>query len=137
LLRFVGEDGSLRSAIQLHNHSGKTPAHWSVEPGPYQIKTAIAILLAPECWVEEPLVSSARKTIQQWRGSIESHPPGDLHPLLYSLEGLLLYGLARHDASACQTAARAYRRLLEWQEPDGGLPASVSGHNGHRRSDVI
>jgi hypothetical protein len=93
------------------------PSRWSTQPGPYQLKTAAALLFSVET-LPGSLRDAAWNTYDRWRSvSPEVNGPADLHPALYALEGLIEFG--RHgDTEAFELAARRFqdisRKLCRW-----------------------
>jgi hypothetical protein len=134
LCRFVSPAGTLRAALPL-NKKFADVHRWSVEPGPYQLKTVAAILSASDFGIPETLRTAVGGSIDGWRRRTDL--AGEAHPLLYSIEGLMLCGYYLRDPSLWRTAAETYARLLDYQAADGGLAASVPDSGSVQRSDVI
>lgn len=112
LARCIGPDGALATHI-IVDGGGPLPRRWSTEPGPFQAKTAAAILQAPAAWLPAGLAQAARHTLAQWQGRAGEH--ADMHPRLYTLEGEILAGGAA-DAGLAGTAVPA----------DGWLPENAA-----------
>lgn len=98
LLRHVLSGGDeLPVAIHVHR---RLPDRWSTRPGPFQLKTAAALLSIQE----HPAIW---KTFYRWRGRVvDAIDPGELHAAFYALEGLMQFGVwgapeAIHEAAAC------------------------------------
>jgi hypothetical protein len=87
------------------NARGELPPRWSTQPGPYQLKTAAALLFSVET-LPGSLRDAAWNTYDRWRSvSPEVNESADLHPALYALEGLVEFG-SHGDAEAFELAAR-------------------------------
>ena len=126
LSRCIGPDGTLSTHL-IVDAGGPLPRRWSTECGPFQAKTAAAVLQAPTAWLSAELVNAARQTLARWRGCACEH--ADMHPRLYALEGEILAGGAA-DASLAGTVV----------PPDGWLPehaAQVYGKLNEVRADVL
>ncbi|HSB13922.1 MAG TPA: hypothetical protein VLE22_05650 [Bryobacteraceae bacterium] len=134
LCRFVSPAGTLRVALPLNKDCADVH-HWSVEPGPCQLKTAAAILSASDFGIPEALRVAVGRSIDCWRRTTD--PSGEAHPFLYFIEGLILCGYYLGDRSLWRTAAETYARLLDHQTADCGLPASVPDSGSVQGSDVI
>jgi hypothetical protein len=91
LLRFaLPNNEALPVAIHVRK---QLPDRWSTRPGPFQLKTAAALLSVqehPACW----------KTFERWNGRVVSGlDTNDLHAAFYALEGLIQFGrLGRREA---------------------------------------
>jgi hypothetical protein len=116
LSRCIGPDGTLSTHLVL-DAGGPLPRRWSTEAGPFQAKTAAAVLQAPAAWLPGELARAARHTLAKWRGRAREH--ADMHPRLYALEGEILAGGAA-DASLAGTAVPA----SGWLPENAALPAA-------------
>ena len=114
----------------------RIPRRWSTEPGPFLLKAAAALTVAPTRRVARSLARAAHRTAGRWRGPWPTRHRRELHPLLYALEGLFLLGLARADERAWTRAETGYRWLMAAQAPDGALPARLDDPWAPPRSDV-
>ena len=85
--------------VSIHVHR-KLPDRWSTRPGPFQLKTAAALLSIqgrPVLW----------KTFYRWSGHVlDEINPDELHAALYALEGLMQFGVsgapgALREAATC------------------------------------
>ncbi|HEY0613765.1 MAG TPA: hypothetical protein VGC96_03950 [Candidatus Elarobacter sp.] len=133
LLRTVGPDGTLRTHVPRAGDAA-LPERWSTRPGPFQLKTAAAILSAP---CSAPLRAAAEATAARWLGWYCAHEPaGELHPLLYHIEGLLLLGGQRLDWALWRFAAEIFGEIMARQRRDGDLPSTLSDASSESRSDV-
>lgn len=134
LLQTVAPDGTLRTHVP-HAPGAALPKRWSTTAGPFQLKTAAAILSAPG--VAAPLRAAADATARRWLQWHRAHElTGDLHPLLYHLEGLLLWGHGRNEWQHWQLAAEIFDEIMARQRSDGDLPATLSDDRSESRSDV-
>ncbi|MGH7053805.1 MAG: hypothetical protein ACREFA_08300 [Stellaceae bacterium] len=133
LVRCIGSDGTL-ATHRIIDAGGPLPRRWSTEPGPFQAKTAAAILQAPAVWLPGRLAEAARQTLAVWRDRASEH--ADMHPRLYALEGAILAGEVA-DASLAGTAVPADGWLpenavsLAAPQPDATLA------RGEVRADVL
>lgn len=123
LRRCIGPDGTL-ATHRLVDAGGPLPRRWSTEPGPFQCKTAAALLQAPAAWLPAGLAQAARQTLAVWQGRASEH--ADMHPRLYALEGAILAGGAA-DANLAGTAVPA----------DGWLPENTIHPTAPVRADVL
>ena len=110
LCRFVSSEGRLMPFIQLNGHS--LPARWSTTPGPFQLKTAAALLFSGGLVAEEAK-KAALHVYHQWRSSILAPlRPEEFHAAMYAIEGLILFGIHGCD-EAWKAAADKYRQVVE------------------------
>lgn len=123
LVRCIGSDGTLATHLIL-DAGGPLLRRWSTEPGPFQCKTAAALLQAPAAWLPAGLAQAARQTLAVWQGRASEH--ADMHPRLYALEGAILAGGAA-DANLAGTAVPA----------DGWLPENTIHPTAPVRADVL
>jgi hypothetical protein len=123
LARCIGPDGTL-ATHRIVDAGGPLPRRWSTEPGPFQAKTAAALLQAPAAWLPADLAAAARHTLAKWQGRACEHT--DMHPRLYTLEGEILAGGAA-DASLAGTAV----------PEDGWLPENAAHPAAPARADVL
>jgi hypothetical protein len=134
LLRFVEPGGTLRTHVP--RASGVAiPARWSTTAGPFQLKTAAAILSAP---CDSPaLRAAAEATAHRWLDWYRTHElVGELHPLLYHVEGQLLLGTARREPERWQLAAAIFDEIMARQRSDGDLPSTLADERSEPRCDV-
>ncbi len=61
------------------------PDRWSTREGPFQTKTAAAVLDTPASWTSPRVHAAARRTLAHWKG--RAGEQRDWHPRLYALEG--------------------------------------------------
>jgi len=82
------------------NMQRELPDRWSTRPGPFQLKTAAALLSIqehPAFW----------KMFYRWNGRVlDGLDAGELHAAFYALEGLVQFGVsgkpeALHEATSC------------------------------------
>lgn len=139
LNRFIDSDRFIRPCLNAQRRSATPlPERWSLAAGPHQLKVAAAIFALPPDAVGGDLAVAAHKLFWHWRKRLLSaRPVGDTHPILYSLEGLVLAGAHGRDEGAWQLAARLYSRLMEAQLTEGGLPSCLNDTCTPPRSDVL
>ncbi len=134
----VAEDGSLLTHAPVREETCVLPVKWSTVPGPFQVKTAAAILSCSEDAVPAGVRSAAEASFARWRGYFDEHPPsGDLHPLFYFMEGMVLLGLSRSDEEALKSAAKVFEFVMRSQKANGALPAQLGDASAPERSDVV
>ena len=108
LRKLISSHGQLIPYRQRSNN--RVQERWSTQPGPFQIKAAAA-LLGFEPALDSAPRHTAMQALQRWRASSFS-VAGELHPTMYAIEGLILFGL-----DGCQDAWRAaadlYRQCME------------------------
>ncbi len=106
LLRHVLPPGN--SLPVFINARGELPDRWSTRPGPFQLKTAAALLP----FERHPAIWS---TFYRWRGRIlEEVDSGELHAAFYALEGLMQFAIsgkpeAIHEVANCFEALLSNR----------------------------
>jgi hypothetical protein len=106
--KLISPDGQLIPYRQRSNSTVKD--RWSTRPGPFQIKAAAA-LLGSDSMLDSALRDAAFQAFQRWRSSSFSDA-GELHPTMYAVEGLILFGL-HGCADAWRAAADLYRQCME------------------------
>lgn len=130
-IRHMTRGSDLAACRVLRNGKCSIPQRWSTEAGPYQTKIAAALLASP-VRLPEDLVSIAGQVFRRWRNWFDERPlDGDLHALLYYLEGLTIAGVS-FDPVASAVAARIYSRLLDEKRPQ-----FLGSHNADFRSDIL
>lgn len=127
-----GENGL--SAISVSHPVPSGRSTWSTEGQAHLLKVVQCFLVADTFGLlgadsSAALLIEQRKELQRDNGRFVTHPSDRetmLHPHLYAVEGLWMWGTARNDTDAI---ARA-RKGLEWawgqQLQTGGFPRSVS-----------
>ncbi len=123
--RLVDRNGMLMSHLELG--TGDVPARWSTRPGPYQAKTAAAILSAPEDWLSGMVLASARRTLEYWSGRAVEHR--ELHARFYGLEGTLRAGTEIDPAAVLGTAGANGEFPEEIGPEEIGREEIGAGHN--------
>jgi hypothetical protein len=114
LLRCVGPDGALQACIARDPGSLELPVGWSTRSGPFQLKTAAAVLSARSAGLPASLETAARVTFRHWRSRImEAYGASEMHPLLYGIEGLVMLGRLDEDGELIQAAARKLTITLD------------------------
>jgi hypothetical protein len=107
--------------------STRAPA-WSNGPNPHIAKCVQAMLLADERRAAERLIAHAAAS-QDAAGYYRTQEQADLvmlHPHLYTVEAMWMWGTAREDEVAIEGARRATEWAWSHQLPDGGLPRLVA-----------
>jgi hypothetical protein len=121
LERMISHNGTLLSHLGLGGH--ELPDRWSTRCGPYQAKTAAAILRAPDHWLSPALAIAARRTLARWKGKAVAH--GELHARFYAIEGMLTGGCL-FDPS----------EVLAPIDGEGRLPEEIGEADGLLRADI-
>jgi hypothetical protein len=104
------------------------PPEWSTAGIPHLIKCVQSLLLAEEDEAADALIATAAEW-QQDDGRFVTEPSDGrtmLHPHIYTIEGLWMYGTARGDEAALDRARRATEWAWQHQLPSGGLPRYVA-----------
>ncbi|MBV8812369.1 MAG: hypothetical protein JO033_27170 [Acidobacteriaceae bacterium] len=136
LSRHIGDDGTLLSHFLSTGNA--LPTRWSTAPGPYLVKAAAALLSTQDSNSE--IRAAAERTVRRWQNFYATHElAGDLHPLLYYLEGLFLLSVLREptECAAPNTLLSVYTKVLLLQRSDGSLPQNVEDPDSASRADVI
>lgn len=114
------------------------PGTWSTSGQPHLVKCVQALLLAGQVDAARTLVQRTI-SLQSDDGSFATQPdPGHvmLHPHLYAVEGLWIWGSARGDEHALECARAATLWVWEHQLASGGLPRFAGQETGPEQSDV-
>jgi hypothetical protein len=102
LRELLPEDDSLPAVINVR---GQLRDCWSTRPGPFQLKTAAALLALqkhPAVW----------GTFYRWQGKVLKRvDPHELHAAFYALEGLMQFGVAGK-SEALREAATCFEILF-------------------------
>jgi hypothetical protein len=114
LEKMVGQDELLDPYLALG--ADAPPIRWSTTRGPYQTKTAAALLMLPESWLPARVRQAASATLDHWSRRITEH--SQWHPRLYAMEGV--YAGRRTSPPALVVHAIAANALAE----DEADPAS-------------
>lgn len=112
-----------RLAAMLPLGAGHLPDRWSTRPGPFQAKTAAALLDTPPGWLPVRLAAAAEATLAHWAGRAAEHP--EMHARFYALEGQARAG---HDVEVAP--------VLSALRPDGTFPENTRHPDGAPRADV-
>jgi hypothetical protein len=107
--------------------SGREPT-WSNVPRPHISKCVQAMLLAEQWDAAERLIDHAAG-FQHPAGYFMTQPREDLvmlHPHLYTVEAMWMWGTAREDHSALDRARAATEWAWRHRLPEGGLPRLVN-----------
>jgi hypothetical protein len=129
LKQFFVADGPI-SAYVPTSERAHPPTRWSTCPGPYHLKAVTAVLMLPPQIRDTLLSTGSRSTLDHWLVSRPAWPDYDLHPTLYSLEGLVQLDHLLGRPSYTNLAASEYLGLLK-----NGMADELLG--AHARSDVI
>jgi hypothetical protein len=138
LAGYIQQEGEL-PALAPDGPRTERSSQWSTEGRPHLVKCVQSLLLAEELEAAQRLLAQARDE-QADDGHFITQPGDDyvmLHPHIYAIEGLWMWGQARHDEEALESARRATRWAWERQLPSGGLPRWASGgERGPEQIDV-
>ena len=116
--RFISPDRQL--VPYIHRSDKLLSDRWSTRPGPYQLKTAAALLCFGD-GQEEEMKQASLNMYERWRAPF--FPLSDeLHAALYAVEGLILFG-----AHGCHEA---------WKAAEGQYERCTE-HLTYVRSDVV
>jgi hypothetical protein len=121
LERMIGPDGTLLSHLALG--TAELPDRWSTRCGPYQAKTASAILQVPDHWLSSALAASARRTLATWKGKSAAHR--ELHARFYAIEGMM------NGADSFEPAG-----ILASMRGEGRFPEEIGNPNSELRADI-
>ncbi len=112
---------------------------WSTSGQPHLTKCVQALLLAGEREAARLLVDRTLDA-QLLDGHFNTAPGEErvmLHPHIYTIEGLWIWGTACDDDRALECAREAVAWVWQHQLPSGGLPRWASGtERGREQSDV-
>jgi hypothetical protein len=115
------------------------PGTWSTSGRPHLVKCVQSLLLAEETDAAYRLVQHTM-ALQLPDGHFATQPDGDhvmLHPHLYTIEGLWMWGTACGDDEALERARVATEWTWQHQLPSGGMPRSAApGRVGPEQFDV-
>jgi hypothetical protein len=121
LERMVDADGILIPYLALETDG--LPARWSTRPGPFQAKTAAAMLAVPEHWVSPRVSEASRRTMGRWIGAAAQH--SELHARFYAIEGSIRGG-----------GELSPKLVLEGLGAEGWLPEEIGTPKSFARGDV-
>jgi hypothetical protein len=95
------------------------------------------VLRLPAHTADDVLRRVCEHTVAYWSPArLSSGIRGDLHPLLYGLEGALLLDACDSDGPRTELAG-AFERLMAHQRADGSLPGSLDAGEQLVRADVL
>jgi hypothetical protein len=138
LADFVDPDGRLLSHIPLEVGVQVIPVRWSTTAGPYQVKTAVAVLSIDSSLIPTRARLAAEMTLQKWQHHFDSRFfPYELHPLFYYLEGMILWGALRPETGALEVAARVYRQVMRAEIVQVNVSDRLRNCSLGGRSDVV
>ncbi len=131
-------EGNLPAVSQKHPVASLRPSSWSTTGQAHLLKAAQCLLLAEHLTLRraaetaELLVENSKR-LQLYNGRFITQPEDSLtmlHPHLYALEGLWIFGTARRDAEALERARTGLRWLWSHQLESGGFPRAVAVAGG-------
>jgi hypothetical protein len=135
-------ENELPPAIDPSGPSGSREITWSNASHPHLSKCVQSLLLAEQLDAARRLVDHAA-SFQRPDGYYLTQPREDLmmlHPHFYTVEAMWMWGTARGDSSALQSARRATEWAWSYQLPTGGMPRLVNlgedGEDGVEQLDV-
>jgi hypothetical protein len=138
LARYVDSSAGLQ-AIAPDGPATDRPDGWSTVGRPHLVKCVQALLLAGERDAAGRLLGYATDA-QGSDGRFRTQPEGDqvmLHPHIYTVEGLWMWGSACDDSEALERARKAITWAWKYQLPSGGMPRWVSdSETGPEQLDV-
>jgi hypothetical protein len=126
LAAFITADGL--PAIAPDGPATTRPPEWSTQGRPHLIKCVQALLLAGEHTAAGTLARTAAR-LQHSDGWFQTQPDDGyvmLHPHIYTIEGLWMWGAATGDFDALDRARAATEWAWAHQLPSGALPRFVS-----------
>jgi len=134
LLDLANEDGGIAAISAKRGDSSERGSSWSTEGRAHELKLVQALLLADEVGLEGAVEAADRLVAwgvreQKDDGRFITQPNDDLtmlHPHLYAIEGLWIWGTARQDADALARARLALDWVWRQQLETGGFPRHVS-----------
>jgi hypothetical protein len=138
----ISETGTLRS-IPPRSGTSSARSAWSTEGLAHLVKTVQCLMWADELGVEgcakaaSTLIAESR-TAQREDGRFITHPSDQetmLHPHLYAVEGLWMFGTASGDASALGRAEAATRWAWGHQRASGAFPRWVAASSDDEAPD--
>ena len=136
LTQHVADDGSFVSQLPLGTRKADLPRRWSTMAGPFLLKAAAATLSVGD--LTPDVVVAAERTATKWCDWYKQHQPaGDLHPLLYYLEGLFLLNVPISKTEGSGTLLSVYLHVLSLQRDDGSLPQNFEDRESPARADVL
>lgn len=128
LAAFVRSEAGLES-LAPDGPATTRPSEWSTRGGPHLVKCVQSLLLAGEHAAAADLVDAAAAWAQP-DGRFQTQPDDDrtmLHPHLYTVEGLWMWGQATGDTEALDRAREATEWVWGHRLDSGGLPRYVDG----------
>lgn len=136
---FFGEDQSLSPIVRRRDNGNAVYRTWSTAVGSYQLKVAAALDLFALIDLPGRWRNACRNVYEIWQGRPDREFfCGHLHADLYALEGLLLFGLHRHEEALSLLARRftvLWQPFAAGQETALGEGASRTGPE--ERTDVL
>ena len=130
LAQYIEEAGEL-PAIAPDGPQTERRGEWSTEGRVHLVKCVQSLLLSGNRDAGRKLLAQAYAD-QRADGHFVTQPGDELvmlHPHLYTVEGLWMWGMATADDDALDRARRATSWVWEHQLPSGGFPRWVSESN--------
>ena len=141
LRTLVGTDGAFE-AYTPRNRGAVLPARWSTRRGGFLAKAAGGVIVAAQSLrgIPPDIVAAAEATFAQSLDAAVDTPHDDVHPLLYTFEGIL--GLPEHPRfmAMLPQLATQFDALLAAARVHGGVPESLARDRdggGRARFDVL
>jgi hypothetical protein len=141
LRRLVGSDGLLNACVP-HEPTTTLPQRWSTSRGGFLAKAAAGVLVASSSLpdVDETVRRSADATYAaSLRWAVES-PHDDVHPLLYTFEGILALPQHAQFETILPQLASQFDSLLADAKALGRIPESrqrMTASTGPERLDIL
>jgi hypothetical protein len=137
LARMIGSDG-LFMAVLSRDGASSPPDRWSTRRGPFFTKAAQGIMFAGRHLpgLSCDVVKAADATFEASLQWMWQRPHREIHPLLYSMEGLLNESGRLDEPQAMSRMEKQYCSLIGLADDSGHLPETV-GAEGMNRLDVV
>ena len=138
----LAETGTLQS-IPARSGTASARSAWSTEGLAHLVKAVQCLLWADDLGAEGCAEAAARlieqsRTVQRENGRFTTHPSDRetmVHPHLYAVEGLWVFGTATDEPSALERAAAATEWTWAHQRPSGAFPRWVSAEGDQGAPD--
>ena len=141
LAALIGADGAFE-ACRPRRRGVALRQRWSTRRGAFLAKAATGVIAAADVLPAIPpdLVAAAESTLARSLDAAVAAPHVDVHPLLYTLEGVLALPAHPRCARALPALAAQFDALLAAAGAGGGVPASLApgrGEDTPLRFDVL
>jgi hypothetical protein len=138
----IAETGTLQS-IPPRSGTSSSRSAWSTDGLAHLVKTVQCLMWADAfgmdgCADAATTLIDLSRTAQREDGRFVTHPSDQetmLHPHLYAVDGLWIYGTATKDDAALQRAAAATRWVWDRQRATGAFPRWVDPTGGGEGPD--